>query len=79
MNETEDHVDQQSASLADRERPQVANHIRPIAVQTLDVLLRIEEILSRAFPAAPQTLATPERTPAVKEQPKPTIGRKNSR
>jgi hypothetical protein len=40
-----EHIDEVSASLADRARPQVANHIRSIAEQTLDALLRIEELL----------------------------------
>jgi hypothetical protein len=40
-----DHIDEQSAALGDRARPQVANHIRTIEVQTLDALLRIEELL----------------------------------
>lgn len=44
-----DHIDQQSADLADRERPHVANHIRSIQVQTLDALLRIEEMFSKAL------------------------------
>lgn len=33
--------------LSHRERHQVPNHLRPIAVQQLDALLRIEELLSR--------------------------------
>lgn len=43
---TPDFVDQLSASLADRVRPQVAFHVRSIPEQTLDALLRIEEMLS---------------------------------
>jgi hypothetical protein len=41
-----DHVDETSASLSDRARPQVANHIRSLPEQTLDALLRIEEVLT---------------------------------
>jgi hypothetical protein len=47
------------AHLADRERGHVANHIRTLEQQTLDALLRIEEILDRAFPAPAKTVAEP--------------------
>jgi hypothetical protein len=40
-----DHIDDQSAALSHRERPQVANHIRSIQTQTLDALLRMEELM----------------------------------
>ena len=38
-----DFIDKASAELAPRQRTHVANHVRTIAEQTLDALLRIEE------------------------------------
>ena len=55
-----DHIDQQSAELAHRERPQVANHIRSIQVQVLDTLLRIEELLQRQAPGHTDLMVSPE-------------------
>lgn len=44
--ELTNHIDELSASLEGRKRPQVANHLRTIPEQTLDALLRIEELLT---------------------------------
>lgn len=41
--------------LSHRERHQVPNHLRPIAVQQLDALLRIEELLSVLISRLPPT------------------------
>lgn len=75
-----DHIDVASASLADRARPQVANHVRTVQVQTLDALLRIEETMNailnglRHFAQQQdKNLAPPVRQPlpdAAKEAPK---------
>lgn len=40
------HIDTVSASLAARARPQLASQVRMLDQQTLDALLRIEELMS---------------------------------
>jgi hypothetical protein len=77
--ELTNHIDELSASLQDRKRDQVANHIRTIPEQTLDALLRIEELLiARNTPweppkpeyewqtdALPDASVTPKATPLL--------------
>jgi hypothetical protein len=65
-NSISDHVDALSASLADRERPQVANHVRSIAEQTLDAMLRIEELLVKLIDvtASVPSITVAEPTPS---------------
>lgn len=78
----ESHVDVLSAKLAPREREHVSNHVRSIQAQTLDALLRIEELLI-AQANAVGTIAGPQEPVVTMTEPKedkPTAGkRKNSR
>jgi hypothetical protein len=69
---TQDHVDTLSASLVERERPHVANHLRSIQVQTLDALLRIEELLTKLVAAKANDAA---KVSATELKPAPRKGR----
>jgi hypothetical protein len=74
--ELTNHIDELSVALQDRKRDQVANHIRTIPEQTLDALLRIEELLAsigaqvtRSVPYdvddIPNASLTPQPTPLL--------------
>lgn len=50
-----DFIDDASRALEHRARPQVANHVRAVANQQLDALLRIEELLAELVAAGRAT------------------------
>ena len=68
-----EHIDEASAALADRSRPQVANHVRTVERQTLDALLRLEEVLTSILNGLRHFAAQqgPKVADAPQEAPKP--------